>query len=127
MKGASMKTRLLIVAAGLGVCLVSSMGWAQPKTREEVRGEAASAARSGDIDRGEITKVPPAQSTKARAEVKAETRSAVRARTIDHGEVTAAPPVTAPTKTRAEVKSEAASALQTRSIAKPDEPAAKKP
>ena len=69
----------LIAAAGLCGSLALSSAFAQPKTREEVRGEAASAAKAGLIDHGEVTKVPPAPSTRVRAEVKADTREAVKA------------------------------------------------
>jgi hypothetical protein len=88
---------------------------AEPKTREEVRAEAASAAKAGQIDRGEVTHAaPPARSTKSRAEVKAETRAAVKAGAIEHGEADAAVPPSAPggkVKTRAEVKAETAAAI----------------
>jgi hypothetical protein len=99
---------------------------AQPKTREEVRGEAASAAKAGLIDRGEVTRVPPAQSTKARAEVKAETRAAVKSGAIDHGEVTTVPLPKTSVKTRAEVKAEAASAIRSRPPQKPADAASRK-
>lgn len=114
MKAASFA--LILVAAGFAAPPVS----AQPqKTREEVRAEAASAAKAGLIDHGEITRVPPAQSTKPRAEVKADTRAAVKAGAIDHGEVTTLPSVTATGKTRADVKAEAVSAVRPQPAPKP--------
>lgn len=93
------------------VALTCTFVAAQPKTREEVRAEAASAAKAGQIDHGEATHQPPALSTRSRAEVKAETRAAVKAGAIAHGEVTTEPPPQSGGKTRAEVKAEAASAI----------------
>lgn len=121
-----MKTRLLIATAGLMAWFAAGPCLAQQKTREEVRAEAASAAKAGQIDRGEVTKVPPAQSSKVRAEVKAETRAAVKAGAIDHGEVTAAPVAKGGTKTRAQVKAEAASAIHPLPAPKVEDAAAKK-
>ena len=114
---------MVLVAAGVAALPAS----AQPqKTREDVRAEAASAARAGQIDHGEITRVPPTQSTKPRAEVKADTRAAVKAGAIDHGEVTTLPPVGPTGKTRADVKAEAASAIRPRRAARPEEAASGK-
>jgi hypothetical protein len=120
-----MKTISSIAAAGLLALLATGAALAQPKTREEVRAEAASAARAGQIDRGEVTSVPPAQSVKARAEVKAETRAAVKAGAIDHGEVTRAPTATPSAKTRVEVKAEAASAIHPKPVVKGENSSAK--
>ena len=105
---------LILVAAGVAAPPVSAQ-----KTREEVRGEAASAAKAGLIDHGEITRVPPTQSAKPRAEVKADTRAAVKAGAIDHGEVMTLPPVGPSGKTRADVKAEAASAVRPLRVPKP--------
>jgi hypothetical protein len=109
-----MKNAPSIVVAGLLAALVGTSALAQSKSREEVRAEAASAAKAGQIDHGEVTTVPPTPSTKARPDVKAETRAAVKAGQIDHGEVTTTPPVPKTSKTRAEVKAEAASAIKGR-------------
>lgn len=116
-----MKTSNLIIAAGLLAGVAASSIQAQPKTREEIRAEAASAAKAGQIDRGEVTTVPPVRSTKARTEVKSETKAAVKAGQIDHGEVTMIPAPQS-TKSRAEVKAEAASAIRARPLGKVDEP-----
>ncbi len=121
-----MKTVSSIAVAGLLAALATGLAAAQPKTLEEVRAEAASAARGGQIDRGEITTVPLAPSVKARAEVKAETRTAVKAGTIDRGEVTRAPAPRPSTKTRAEVKAEAASAIRPKPVMKVEDSSAKK-
>lgn len=121
-----MKTVSSIVAAGLLASLATGLAVAQPKTREEVRPEAASAARAGQIDRGEVTTVRPAQSVKAGPEVKAETRAAVKARAIDQGEVTRAPAPKPSAKTRAEVKAEAASAIRPKPVMKVEDSSAKK-
>lgn len=118
-----MKTRSRIAAVALLAGMVSTTGQAQPKTRDEVRGEAASAAKAGQIDHGEVTKIASAPSSKARADVKAETRAAVRSGAIDHGEVTTDAGIKAPpTKTRAQVNSEAASAIRAQSTPPTDEP-----
>ena len=104
------KTITLFLAAG---ALSALAAVAQPqKTREEVRGEAASAAKAGQIDHGEVTRVPPVASTQPRAAVKADTRAAVKAGKIDHGEVVSVPPAAPFVKTRSEVKAEAASAIR---------------
>jgi len=110
------------VAIGLLVAAGSVSVQAQSKTREEVRGEAASAAKAGQIDRGEVTTVPPVRSTKARTDVKAEARAAVKAGQIDHGEVTTVPKPQPSAKTRAEVKAEAASAIRARPLGRVDDP-----
>ena len=47
-----------IVPAGLLVGAAVPTVLAQSKTREEVRAEAASAAKAGQIDRGELTSTP---------------------------------------------------------------------
>jgi hypothetical protein len=122
-----MKTASSIVVAGLLAGLVGTGALAQTKSREEVRAEAASAAKAGQIDHGEVTTEPPARSTKARTEVKAETRAAVKAGQIDHGEVTTAPPLPKATKTRAEVKAEAASAIKGGALAHTDDGTPKAP
>ena len=112
----------LTIAAGLLAAVAAASIQAQPKTREEVRAEAASAAKAGQIDRGEVTTVAPTRSTKARTDVKSETKAAVKAGQIDHGEVTTLPAPQSSTKTRAEVKAEAASAIRARPLGKVDEP-----
>jgi len=122
-----MKTAPSIVVSGLLAGLVGAGALAQTKSREEVRAEAASAAKAGQIDHGEVTTVPPSRSTKARTDVKAETRAAVKAGQIDHGEVTTTPPLPKSSKTRAEVKAEAASAIKGKSLAHTDDGAPKAP
>ena len=93
---------------------------AEEPSREQVRAEAASAAKAGEIARGEAVNVPVPPSTKPRAEVKAETRAAVKTRAIDHGEVTSVPAVGPSARTRAEVKAEAASAIHAAPPRKPE-------
>ena len=122
-----MRTVPSIVVAGLLAGLVGTAALAQTKSREEVREEAASAAKAGQIDRGEVTTVPPVRSTKARTDVKAETRAAVKAGQIDHGEVTTTPPHPKASKTRAEVKGEAASAIKGGTLAHTDDGTPKAP
>jgi len=92
------------------------------KAREDVRAEAASAARAGQIAHGEVTREPATGSVRDRADVKAESRAAVKAGAIDRGEVRSTPPDAAstPAKSRAEVRAEAASAL---GMKKPEIPA----
>ena len=105
--------RVLVVG---GLALALAHAFAQ-RSREEVRAEAASAARAGQIDRGEVTREPVMPSVRTRLEVKAESRAAVKAGTIARGEAAAAPPPPATSassdagKSRAEVRAEAASAL----------------
>lgn len=104
------------VLGGLGAMLALAFGAGHaqqpPQTREEIRSEAASAAKARQLDTGEVTRVPQAASTRPRAEVKAETRPAVKAGTVGHGEVAGPPASSASVKTRAEVKAEAASAIR---------------
>ena len=111
----SMTTAVALVAA-----LSAVPARSEETSREQVRAEAASAAKAGEIGRGEAVNVPVPPSTKPRADVKAETRAAVKSRAIDHGEVTSVPPVASSGKTRAEVKAEAASAIQATPPRKPD-------
>ena len=101
------------LVAGLFAAFSAVPAFAQSKSREEVRGEAASAVKAGEIDHGEATRAASAASLRPRAEVKADARAAVKAGAIDHGEVSsqAIPPKTT-LKTRAEVKAEAASAIR---------------
>jgi hypothetical protein len=122
-----MKNAPSIVVAGLLVALIGTSALAQSKSREEVRAEAASAAKAGQIDHGEVTTVPATRSTKARPDVKAETRAAVKAGQIDHGEVTTTPPLPKTSKTRAEVKAETASAIKGGALAHTDDGAPKAP
>jgi hypothetical protein len=117
-------SKLVSVAVGVLVAAGTASVQAQSKTREEVRGEAASAAKAGQIDRGEVTTVPPVRSTKVRTDVKSETRAAVKAGQIDHGEVTTVPKPQPSGKTRAEVKAEAASAIRGRPLGRVDDPKA---
>jgi hypothetical protein len=112
---------VLLALGGAGLCATPA---AAQRTREQVRGDAASAARAGQISRGEVTPEPATPSVRTRPEVKAETRAAVKAGAIDHGEVTAAPASAASdaaSKSRAEVRAEAASALHLRKPATPAE------
>ncbi|MEO7337442.1 MAG: hypothetical protein ABIV63_12755 [Caldimonas sp.] len=109
--------KLAALAAGVAMSCAGAL--AQPKAVADVRAEAASAAKAGLIDRGEVTRVPAVESTLPRGDVKAETRAAVKARAIDHGEVTTTPPSPPSSKTRAEVKADAASALHSKPVAKP--------
>ena len=86
-----------------------------PRTREAVRAEAASAVKAGEIDHGEVTRVPPpVGSPQPRGPVKAETRAAVKSGQIEHGEGTPKQALPPSTRTRAEVKAEAASAIRAR-------------
>lgn len=125
-----MKATTLIAAAGLLAALASAPGLAQQKAREDVRAEAASAAKAGLVEHGETAQVPAARSSKSRAEVKSDTRAAVKAGAIDGGEVTSVAPSKPSTKTRAEVKAEAASAIHPKpapkAARKAEETAAKK-
>ena len=120
-----MKGRIATFAVLLAVggAMLAPVPAAAQKTREQVRVDAASAARAGQIPHGEFTPEPAATSVRARPEVKAETRAAVKAGAIDRGEVTAPPPAAsdAAAKSRAEVRAEAASALHLRKPATPAE------
>ena len=115
---------LLAVLAGAALSVTPA---AAQKTREQVRADAASAARAGQITHGEVAPEAATPSPRSRPEVKAETRAAVKAGEIDHGE-TAAPALAASNagaKSRAEVRAEAASALHMRKPATPAEAARK--
>lgn len=114
--------------------LVVSIAWCaaaaatEPKkSREDVRGEAASAAKANQLDTGDATRVAPAASLRSRAEVKAETPVAVKTGAIGHGEVAvtpaSAPAVVPSVKSRAEVKAEAASAIGARPLKRSTAPA----
>jgi len=80
-----MKNAASIVVAGLLAALIGTSALAQSKSREEVRAEAASAAKAGQIDHGEVTTTPPhPKASKTRAEVKAEAASAIKGGTLAH-------------------------------------------
>lgn len=118
---------IFALGTGAGLALGGAVAAQQPQTREEIRSEAASAAKARQLDTGEATRVPPAASTRPRAEVKAETRPAVKAGTVGHGEVAGPAASSASVKTRAEVKAEAAAAIRPHPAAsKPDSGGAKK-
>lgn len=122
----AMRNGAVLLAVFAGAVLSATSVGAQ-KTREQVRADAASAARAGQITHGEVTPETAAPSLRTRPEVKAETRAAVKAGEIDHGE-TAAPALAASSvgaKSRAEVRAEAASALHMRKPATPAEAARK--
>ena len=122
----AMRNGAVLLAVFTGAVLSATPVWAQ-KSREQVRADAASAARAGQITHGEVAPETAAPSLRTRPEVKAETRAAVKAGEIDHGE-TAAPALAASgagAKSRAEVRAEAASALHMRKPATPAEAARK--
>ena len=80
-----MRTVPSIVAAGLLAVVVGPAALAQTTSREEVRAEAASAAKAGQIDHGEVTTTPPQpKGSKTRAEVKAEAASSIKGGTLAH-------------------------------------------
>jgi stress response protein YsnF len=84
---------------------------AAPKTRAEVKAEAAAANKAGTIEKGAaVPKAAKPTSDKARAEVKAEAAAANKAGTIEKG--ASVQKATKPTSdhSRAETKAEAAAA-----------------
>jgi len=115
-----MKTALLALAA---MALLSQPAVqaqeATPKTRVEVRAEAASAVKSGTIAKGEGSQAsPPAKSTRTRTEVRREAASAEKAGTLVKGEGPAAAASKPTQAQRAAVRAEAASAVKNNQIGK---------
>jgi hypothetical protein len=113
-KGMSMKVLATAPVALLWALSATAQPEASaPRTREAVRAEAASAVKAGEIDHGEVTRVPPpVGAPPPRGAVKAETRAAVKAGQIEHGEGNPKQALPPSTRTRAEVKAEAASAIR---------------
>ena len=115
-----MKTALLALGAlALFSHLPTLAQEAAPKTRAEVRTEAASAVKSGTIAKGEGSQAsPPNKSTQSRAQVRREAAAAEKAGTLIKGEgpgATAAKPNQA---SRATVRADAASAVKSGQIGK---------
>jgi hypothetical protein len=105
-----LQTTLSVLAAA--VALFSQTAFAQEKTRAEVKAEAASANKSGQITAGEAQpKAPSTKSDKNRKDVKADTAAANKAgKTMPAGETEPKTPDTKSNVSRATVKSETASA-----------------
>ena len=115
-KGLSMKVLATAFVALLWALAATAQPQASaPRSREAVRAEAASAVKAGEIDHGEVTRVPPpVDLPQPRGAVKAETRAAVKAGQIEHGEGTPKQALPPSIRARAEVKAEAASAIHVR-------------
>jgi hypothetical protein len=115
-----MKTALLALGAlALFSHLPAVAQEAAPKTRAEVRSEAASAVKSGTIVKGEGTQAaPPMKSTKTRAQVRREAAAAEKAGTLAKGEGPAAAASRPNQASRAAVRAEAASAVRNGQIGK---------
>ena len=78
---------LSILAAALFTAQVAVAQDAAPKTRPEVKAEAAAANKAGTIEKGAaVPKATKPMSDKPRAEVKAEAAAANKAGTIEKGE-----------------------------------------
>ena len=92
---------------------------ATPRTRADVKAEAASAVKDGTIDNGEVTKpVPPMKSTRNRTDVRREAASAEKAGTLVKGEGPGAAASRPTQAQRAVVRAEAASAVKNGQIGK---------
>ena len=110
---------LSVLAAALFTAQVAVAQEAAPKTRADVKAEAASANKSGTIEKGAaVPKATKPKSDHPRAETKAEAAAANKAGTIEKGAAVAAPAKSTSTKARADVKAEAASANKAGEIGK---------
>ena len=90
-----------------------------PKTRAEVRIEAASAVKSGTVVKGEGSQAsPPMKSTRTRTEVRRDAAAAEKAGTLVKGEGPAAAAPRPNQAQRAAVRAEAASAVKNGQIGK---------
>jgi hypothetical protein len=109
-----MKTALLALAAlALFSHLPAQAQEAAPKTRAEVRTEAASAVKSGTIAKGEGSQAAaPAKSTKTRAQVRREAAAAKKDGTLVKGEGQETATARPNQASRAKVRAEAASAAK---------------
>ncbi len=88
------------------------------QTRAEVKAEAASANKSGAIEKGDVSKAPKAKSEKARAEVKGESKSANKAGGTVDETASAKTTKTKSEKARPDVKKETAEANKAGKIEK---------
>ena len=104
---------LSVIATALFTAQVAVAQDAAPKTRADVKAEAAAANQAGTIEKGAaVPKATKPSSDKSRTEVKAEAAAANKAGTIEKG--AAVPKATKPTSdhSRAETKDEAAAATK---------------
>ncbi len=113
--------KLVLVTAFVASQVFAVSAFAQT-TRAEVKAEAASANKAGDIAKGQGSDAPKAKSTAARAEVKKEAAAAEKAGTIATGQENTAPKAKS-TKPRAEVKADTKDAVKSGEIAKGQVPA----
>ncbi len=102
---------LSVIAAAMFTAQVAVAQDAAPKTRAEVKAEAAAANKAGTIEKGAaVPKATKSTSDKARAEVKSEAAAANKAGTIEKGAAVDKPTKATSDHTRAETKAEAAAA-----------------
>ncbi len=104
---------LSAIAVAMFTAQVAVAQDAAPKTRAEVKSEAAAANKAGTIEKGAAVAAPTKpKSDHTRAETKAEAAAANKAGTIEKG--AAVPKATKPTSdhSRAETKAEAAAATK---------------
>jgi hypothetical protein len=108
MKKSLISLSVLLAAAFTGQTVLAQA----PKTREEVKKEAAEANKSGAIEKGAGSAEVKGKSTAARADVKKEAAAAEKAGTIEKG--AGSPELKGKsTAARADVKSDAAAAVKT--------------
>ena len=116
---------LSAIAAAVFTAQVAVAQDAAPKTRAEVKAEAAAANKAGTIEKGAaVPKATKPTSDHTRAETKAEAAAAVKAGEIEKG--AAVPKATKPTSdhTRAETKAEAKDAVKSGEAQKLNQPTA---
>lgn len=99
-----MKKIVLVTAFALSQLLAAS-AFSQT-TRAAVKADAASAVKSGDTPKGEITAAPKPKSTAARADVKKEAAAAEKSGAIPAGEAGTKESKPMTVKQRADVKAE---------------------
>jgi len=112
--------KLALAAAIVASQALALSAFAQEKSRADVKAEAASATKAGEIRSGDKPpeKQPKAKSTAARPAVKADTAAAAKAGKIEKGEATAPENTAKPTSTaaKADVKKDAAAATKSGAI-----------
>ena len=118
-----MNKSLITLSALVAALFTTQAVLAQDKTRAEVKKEAASAVKAGEVGKGPSPGPgADAKSVKARADVKKEAAAAEKAGTIEKGPSPSPGAAATSVKDRADVKKDAASAVKAGAIEKGPSP-----
>ncbi len=114
-----MKKSIVALSVLVAALFTTQAVLAQDKTRAEVKKEAASAVKAGEVGKGPSAGPgADATSVKNRAEVKKDAAAAEKAGTIEKGPSPGPGAAANSVKARAEVKKEAASAVKAGAVGK---------